>query len=245
MIRIFIFLVTLFSSLLQAADPKICLAMVIKNDDAYIWRCLNSVRSIIDCVCVCNADAVGNYTLLALNEFVEEHQLPTKIFKHHWESEAYNQTLIVKKAQEAIKSFGFSLENTYILLLDPNQTIEISADFKKQNLQGDSSLVLEKLFSPLFSQYSPNFFRASLPWKYTGPIYGSWNTHGSQVRISSLKINTEEPYQKYKTAKLENDLETLSNLIKIESKRTNKQKNLAQTQRALNHYEEAISFYQQ
>lgn len=243
MLRIFLCFIALFSSVLEGADPKICLAITIRNDDAYIWRCLHSVEAIIDCVCVCNIDSVGNFTLAALDEFITDKKLPTKIFEHHWENEGYNQTLLVKKAQEAIRDFGFPLEETYILLLDSNQTVEIGSDFKKLDLQADSHSLFEKLCSPLFCQYSPNLFRASLSWECKGPLYEIWNRHNSQERISSLKVTTEEPYLKYRELKLENDLKILSDLTKTEPENPYYLFYLAQTNRALNRYKEAISFY--
>lgn len=175
---------------------------------------------------------------------MQDECLTGKIYNEEWKNEGYNNTLLIQRTQEMLDEMQFPLEETYILLLDPTEAVQVDANFSKKQLKEDAYLLFEQRFSPLFSHYTPNLFRASLNWKCNGPLYGRWNIPPDSEKFYFFQIQKAEPFKEWEAPKLENELQILTEVSKSEPNNPYYLFYLAQTHRALGHYKEAIRQYQ-
>lgn len=230
---------------LHGEEPKICLTMMVKNDEAVISRCLQSVKNIIDCISICNVGSTDE-TISIIKSFMLEQGLPGIIYNHKWKNGGYNRTLLAQTAQETIKNLDLPLNNTYFLVLDPDDILQVTPSFKKGSLQANSYLLLERFSDFFYCQYRPHLLRANTLWKSNGVIHEYWSCHGSlpSEKLSSLKIdNLIDP--EIKEAKLEDNLGILTEAVKSQPNSAYYIFYLAQTNHALGRYNEAIRWYKE
>ena len=115
-------------------EVKICLVMLVKNDAAAIEQCLTSIRGIVDCVCICDVGS-SDATLFTVEERLREYGIPFKIFHHDWVHLGHNRTLSLQVAKKVLTSLNFDLENSYLLLLNPEMQLIAAPTFQKKPLQ--------------------------------------------------------------------------------------------------------------
>lgn len=227
----------------QPAEKKLCLTMIVKNEARIIERCLERVLGIVDCVSICDTGSSDN-TVELIEGFLKTHQLPGKVHHHVWRDFGHNRTLSAEAAQDTLKELGFSLEDTYLLLLDADMILEVSDSFSKDQLTGDEYLVLQK--NPCISYYNVRLIRASLPWKCVGVTHEYWacQAYARRETITSLMIDDREDGG-CKSDKFERDLRLLTQGLKDEPNNERYMFYLAQTHRCLQQNEEAIHWYKE
>lgn len=57
---------------------KICFAAIFKNESKNVYRCLNAIKDIIDCVSICDTGSTDN-TVELINDWGKENNIPTKV----------------------------------------------------------------------------------------------------------------------------------------------------------------------
>lgn len=221
------------------AETKLCLTMVVKDDQAVILKCLESVKDHIDCFCIYDAGSQDG-TVRIIENFMLLNAIPGAIYRHELtESNAQDKTIAVQAAQKAIESLGFP-SSTYFLILNPNNVLRVSPKFKKEALVEDAYLILEK--SPVLSchLFHPHLLRASHPWKNSGIFEECWSyeTFQPSAKLYTLRIETlEDQIQQGKVKQLEETLMSdpdNSHLLFL----------LAQYYKGSKQYDEAIEKYQ-
>lgn len=224
-------------------EPKLCLTMIIKNDEAVIEKCLDSVKDIVDCVCICDVGSTDNTTHI-IEKFMWERGIRGKIFHHEWVNYGHNRTLSVETAQKMLKEFKFPLESCYLLILDPNSLITIGESFKKSALKEDAYLLLEKSSAPSYFSYNLRLLRSSFLWKSIGVVHEHWSYKGPHdcVKLATLKIEDQEN-ESYNIEKIKKEVELLANALVGEPENERYMFHLAQSYKALKNYEEAIKWY--
>ena len=241
-----IFLMILFfqSFLLGASETYICLTMLMKDDVEGVKHCLKSVEEIVDCACICNLGSTDE-ALSEVSNFFQELHVPMAIFNAEGTDLVYHRTLCVKAAQKALEHWGFPLENTYLMVLDPQMQLKVDSDFQKNSLTEDAYLIREESFPLSFAQDSIHFLRASLDWKGVGITSGDWSCHQPfrTDRLNALKIQEikEAPFTKNL---LEIKAEWLNQALENDSNNARYLFDLSRVLAGLNQHQEAIQSFE-
>ena len=220
----------------------LCLNMIVKNESRIIERCLLSVKDIIDCISICDTGSTDN-TVEIIEQFMQKHTIPGKVHRHIWHNFGHNRTLSAQAAQKTLKELGFSLADTYLLLLDADMLLRVEADFNKESLSQDAYLLLQK--APDMTWYNVRLIRAALPWECLGVTHEYWTCRRSPYpchRLSSLMIDDRNDGG-CKADKFERDIRMLTQGLKDEPENARYMFYCAQSYKCLKKYAEAISWY--
>lgn len=243
-ISIFIFIIlynALLFSLLNTEDPRICLTMIVRNEEKNIERCLDSVKDIVDCILICDTGSTDN-TVQIVKLYMQKHGLQGRVDNHEWKNFGHNRTLSAQAAQQMISSFGFPLKNTFLLFLDADMILQVDPAFTKSSLKADVYSLLQKQSSHAF--YNIRLGRASLPWKSVGVTHEYWacNVPTQEELLKTLTIDDRDDGG-CKSDKFERDVKLLKQGLEEEPENERYMFYLAQSYLCLKQYEEAIKWY--
>ena len=106
---------------------KICLNMIVKNEEKVILRLLNSVVKLLDSYCICDTGSTDN-TIKVIKGFFEQHNIPGKIVFEPFQDFGHNRTFALKEC--------LNMENAdYILLMDADMILHIDPAFSVQQIK--------------------------------------------------------------------------------------------------------------
>lgn len=221
---------------------KLCLTMIVKNEGKIIERCLESSKEYIDCISICDTGSTDN-TIQLIENFMKTNNIPGKVHKYAWKNFGHNRTLSIQAAQKTLEDLGFSLQKTYLLLLDADMLLTSSA-FDKQSLTDDQYNLMQK--STSMSYYNTRLVRASMPWECIGVTHEYWGCKQphSQGKLTTLVIDDREDGG-CKADKFERDIKLLTQGLIDEPNNERYLFYLAQSHKCLNHYDEAIKIYKE
>ena len=116
-----------------AKNKKIGLCMIVKNESKIIERCLNSVKPLIDYVCIVDTGSTDD-TIDVINNWMKSNDIEGQVIFEPWQNFAYNRSFAMEKIRE--KKY---IE--YVLMIDADEilTYEEGLDFSKikENLSFD------------------------------------------------------------------------------------------------------------
>lgn len=231
----------IFIGELRGGENKICLTMIVRNEEKIIERCLSSVKDITDCICICDTGSTDN-TIGIIEKFLQDTGIPGKVYRHEWKNFGYNRTLSVEAAQGFLDELCFSLVDTYLLLLDADMMLEIGPDFSKDLLAEDSFQLVQK--NHIFSYYNTRLIRASLPWDCLGVTHEYWSCKVpcSAARLQTLSIDDRDDGG-CKADKFKRDVAFLTKGLEDEPGNPRYVFYLATSYHCLEDFEEAIKWY--
>lgn len=165
---------------------KICFAAIFKNESKNVYRCLNAIKDIIDCVSICDTGSTDN-TVELINDWGKENNIPTKV--HFGEEQIFknfghNRTLSYTKA---VKTFPLV---DYILLIDADMVVKIEPSFKDLELTSDSYL-FEQVDSNI-RYWNVRMISTKYKWKCVGVTHEYWECKKdniNQVKIKDIWID--------------------------------------------------------
>ncbi|MDE3046204.1 MAG: hypothetical protein KGJ02_06130 [Verrucomicrobiota bacterium] len=223
-----------FATAAFASDVKICLSIVVENDEETIAQCLESVKNLVDYISIYDTGSTDR-TLAIAEEFLAEIEIPGTIHKHDLKKKDNPHALAMQTAKKAIKKYKFAPQDTYILALEPNTILNIDHDFQKNDLEKDAYLLLEK--TTQFSSYNPHLLRSHLPWEAVGSIHPQWICPSpyQSDKCKTLTLEKQIPHQ---------EIERLTKAFKEEG-HERYLFYLAQIHQEMKQYDRAIQFYQQ
>ncbi len=250
--RIFFFLL-LLSPFLHGEQKNICLNIIIKNDEASVLTCLNSVKKIADCISVTDCGSTDQ-TRLMVENFLKSTGIPGIIHTHANKSYAETQVLSIQSAQKTIQNLGFPPTNTYILFLTPDQIVNHSSKIAKDSLTEEAYLALEQSTALSYYSYHPNLLKASLSLDFLTHLreHGYPQKHRPLTKLRNLKIEdfsehketaTEEEKALKKKEGLERNLALFKQATKDAPDNERYYLYLAQSHKSLGQYDEAIECY--
>lgn len=225
MTRAFFFFLCFISTLTfgkQPEGPFICLSMMIEDDETVIERCLKSVEGIVDCISIINNGSTDE-TSDILSQFMQETGIPGKIYPcstQHAE-------------QKLIEDLGLSLEQTYILEIEPDQKLHIHSQFKKEDLVQDAYEVLDTSFALSCTRYVQHLFRASKSEKKFHHL----------EKLKTLALEGFDDRQ-YNIRKLQSSISRLTEQLAANPSEPRLLFNLAQSHKGLKQYNDAIFWYE-
>src|SRR5215469_4618733 len=96
----------------------ICAALIVKNEEAVLERCLDSCFDIVDSYCI--VDTGSSDATMDIACLYREKGKPVNIYQREWVNFGYNRQELIEFAQ--------GLETTHLLLLDADMTTEGKPD---------------------------------------------------------------------------------------------------------------------
>lgn len=223
------------------SDTKICLTMIVKNESRIIKRCLDSVKNIVDCICICDTGSSDN-TVEIIEAYLKENGIPGEVYHHTWKNFGHNRTLSAKAAQETLKTLNFNLQKTYLLFLDADMVLVIKPEFNKQSLVDDCYLLSQKNVN--ISYYNLRVAKASLPWESLGVTHEYWASPmpHKRTQLDSLEIDDREDGGA-KADKFERDVKLLTQGLIDEPGNERYMFYLAQSYKCLKDFDTSIKWY--
>ena len=151
-----------------SSKKKICYTAIFKNEHKNVYRCLDSLKKIIDYVCICDTGSTDN-TIELINKWGEENNIPTKV--HYGEEQVFknfghNRTLSYKKA---IESFP---KADYLLLIDADMVVKITDTWDSAKLTADYYLFEQ--VNPSIRYWNTRLISTKCAWACTGVTHEYW-----------------------------------------------------------------------
>lgn len=245
----------LFAAVAGGYENTVCVSIVTHNAEETIWACLKSVREIATCISICDMGSTDRTKQFAEN-FFRQTGIPGKIYDRESSEPAYYSAIAASAAQKTLKSYGYSLTKSHILTLSPDQVVSLIPQNDEEWTE-DVYLVLEK--SALLSCYSyaPRLFRASLTMdndttqvqkkarslSLTEWIPFEWTEEDLELPEEERSKLWQDFLKEYKQTKLKQHIALYTERLQKEPENASYLLSLAHSHKALEQYEEAISFY--
>lgn len=148
-----------------AKNKKIGLCMIVKNESKIIERCLNSVKPLIDYVCIIDTGSTDD-TVKIINNWCENNNIAGKVTCEPWINFAYNRSLALETIRK-IKDID------YALMIDADEilTYDEGIDFNKtkENLTCDLYNITCKLGNIEYARTS--ITKNNMPYYYKGVVH--------------------------------------------------------------------------
>jgi tetratricopeptide (TPR) repeat protein len=210
-----------------AGDVKICLSVIVEDDDITIAECLNSVKEIVDCIAIYDLGSTDR-TLDIVQRFLTDTKIPGAIEKHPEKNLDSLEMSAMLAAVRCIERCQLAPEDTYLLALEPNMILKIAPNFQKNQLRKEDLYCL--LTKGSSSSYETHLVLSQLlKEKQTESSVKSVKCHGLALE------------------KLQSSSQHIERLKKTAQKETNNEHalfRLAQAYQELGQHEAAISWYQ-
>lgn len=218
--------------------PKICLVMIVKNEEHVISRCLEALKPHIDAWCIMDTGSEDK-TMELIHKILGN--IPGKLLEEPFDSFRYNRSKVMQIARE-------EFDADYLLMMDADDTFIAEKDFKwPDNLNHGCYYIKHFLHSTSFSR--PALTKASLPWRYEGAAHEYQTcdekfTRGHELENVKVVCGTDGHRRKTEgQAKYDRIAKILQK--EYEKDKTNPRTvfYLAQSYRDAGHFEMAIKFY--
>ncbi len=151
--------------------------MIVKNESKIIERCLNSAKSVIDFVSICDTGST-DHTPEIIENWCKENEISGTINYHPFKNFGYNRSLALSLAQATYP------EADYLLLLDADMVLMVEPSFNKNNLEMDQYLTMQ--FNGQIKYWLTRLLKTSLPWKSVGVTHEYWDIDRSRLGDGSF-----------------------------------------------------------
>lgn len=135
----------------------ICLNMIIKDEEKVIQRCLDSVKKIIDYWVIVDTGSTDDTRRRVLESL---QGVPGILYERSWVDFETNRNQALQLAM------GLA---DYILILDADDTLEISDEFNKNDLDKDGYVIACK--DPIVDSYRLMLIKDHPDWKWVGVLH--------------------------------------------------------------------------
>ena len=159
---------------------NICLCMIVKNESRIIERCLDSAKSVIDFVSVCDTGSTDN-TLEVIENWCQHNNIPGIVHNKPFKNFGYSRTLSAELAKEAFP------EADYLLLLDADMILKVEG-FEKEALNAPGYMLMQ--VSRDLQYWNTRIISTKSSWECLGVTHEFWrlNNFGSGYELDGLRI---------------------------------------------------------
>lgn len=152
---------------LLAAEQKICLNMIVKDESQVIKRCLDSVKPVINYWVIVDTGSTDG-----TQQIIKEHMkdIPGELHERPWKNFGESRT----EAFDLAKGKG-----DYILFMDADDTLQFEDGYQFPKLTADLYHMWRG--SVGFSYQKPQLVKGNLPWKWVGVTHEYLTTDKSHT----------------------------------------------------------------
>ena len=108
---------------------KVGLCMIVKNESKIIRRCLNSVKPLIDYVCITDTGSTDN-TIEIINSWMKENNIDGRVHQEEWKNFAHNRSL-------ALENLRKNTNVEYALMIDADEILTFDENINFESIKND------------------------------------------------------------------------------------------------------------
>lgn len=221
--------------------PKICLNMIVKNENKIIVRLLKSVLRFIDYFVIIDTGSEDD-TIQTIHDFFEENEIPGYIWRTQFENFEKTRNYALQKCYEYKENFD------YILLMDADMELQIGDNVDitqlKKELTHDAYYLVQE--NDIITYKNFRLMKATVNYFYKGVthehITSSQYFSNHIISKDTLKIN-DIGNGGSKDDKYTRDIKLLKTALINEPKNVRYIFYLANSYRDVGQYEDAITYY--
>jgi tetratricopeptide (TPR) repeat protein len=155
-------------TVVAAAPARLCLVMIVRDEERVLGRCLASCAAIVDAACVCDTGS-KDATVEVARAFGEERGIPVEVPRHEWRDFGHNRTRALQAGGDFVRRLGWDPARTWFLLLDADQVLGGVPAFDRGSLSAAAYSIPQRSGSA--SYWNTRLLRADLPWSYAGATH--------------------------------------------------------------------------
>ena len=194
---------------------KIGLCMIVKNESKIIERCLDSVKPMIDYVCVADTGSTDS-TIEVINSWLIKNNMPGQVVSEPWKNFAHNRSFVLAKLRE-------QKDIDYALMIDADEILTYEDGFNiaeaKRNMKHDLYNINCKLGG---SEYvRTTITKNNMPYYYRGVVHEFLDCR-EPIKTREMfngicNIPLQDSARNENTQKFQNDARLLEDTLKTET----------------------------
>jgi len=223
---------------------KIALAMIVKDEENIIVRCLDSVKRLIDYVYIADTGSTDN-TVAVILKWIETNNIKGRVVHHSWKDFASNRTRVLDEVRDL---FGID----YALTIDADEILTYDEDVDletfKKGMHHDLYRICCRYGSVEYMR--DNLLKNSMPYYYKGILHEFLECKVTAKNQAILKgvynVPIQDSARNADVDKISKDAERLEEIIKTETDPYMLARYtfyLGQSYRDCKEYEKAIAAY--
>lgn len=194
---------------------KIGLCMIVKNESHVIKRCLDSVKPLIDYVCISDTGSTDN-TIEVIKNWLVDNNIEGEVYKSEWKNFAHNRSVSLEEIRK--KKFI-----DYVLVIDADEVLEFDSNVNilevKENLSSDLYYLTCKFFGIEYARAL--LFKNEKEFYYKAVLHEYLECKDSNIKKDFLKgifnIPLQDSSRNNNKEKYERDAQILENELKKET----------------------------
>jgi glycosyltransferase involved in cell wall biosynthesis len=146
---------------------KIILTQIMKNESHVAERMLNSIKKIIDGICIVDTGSTDN-SIEFVKKWGNDNDIETYVFERPFDNFETSRNHSIEKAREVFlnKNDGHTY---YSVWLDFDEIIEINEKFNKQSI--DKDIYMFETWIGNMKYTRNEMYRLDKPFRYYGPVH--------------------------------------------------------------------------
>ena len=194
---------------------KIGLCMIVKNESKIIERCLDSVKPMVDYVCVADTGSTDS-TIEVINSWLIKNNMAGQVVSEPWKNFAHNRSFALAKLRE-------QKDIDYALMIDADEILKYEDGFNiseaKRNMKHDLYNINCKLGG---SEYlRTTITKNNMPYYYRGVVHEFLDCRESiktrEIFNGICNIPLQDSARNQNTQKFQNDAKLLEDALKTET----------------------------
>ena len=145
------------------------LVLMVKNESRILRRCLHSAAPFVDAIFVVDTGS-SDSTVAVAEAFMEK---PTAVGHCEWRDFGWSRTRTLELARQHVDNLGWSLSDSYALVLDADMMLQGDPQKLHAALQSCSGAMLRQ-GSACLEYYNTRLMRLSEPWVCCGVTHEYW-----------------------------------------------------------------------
>ena len=144
---------------------RLVLTQIMKNEAHVITRMLNSIRPIVDIICLVDTGSTDN-TIEVVKNWGEQNKIETHVFERPFDNFENSRNYSIQMAREVTQGRG---NDFWGFWLDADEMIEILSNFNKNNINKD--LYMFNTYINVMKYTRNECYKLDKPFRFYGPVH--------------------------------------------------------------------------
>lgn len=144
---------------------RLVLTQIMKNEAHVITRMLNSIRPIVDIICLVDTGSTDN-TIEVVKNWGEQNKIETHVFERPFDNFENSRNYSIQVAREVTAGRG---NDFWGFWLDADEMIEILPNFNKNNINKD--LYMFNTYINVMKYTRNECYKLDKPFRFYGPVH--------------------------------------------------------------------------
>jgi glycosyltransferase involved in cell wall biosynthesis len=144
---------------------RLVLTQIMKNEAHVITRMLNSIRPIVDIICLVDTGSTDN-TIEVVKNWGEQNKIETHVFERPFDNFENSRNYSIQMAREVTQGRG---NDFWGFWLDADEMIEILPNFNKNSINKD--LYMFNTYINVMKYTRNECYKLDKPFRFYGPVH--------------------------------------------------------------------------